>query len=343
MTWAPLLLADPSPSLRLLVLSELLDKGDSDEANELRRIRYSDPPITEIVKLQKPDGSWGKGDISSNAPGSNIQITAQTLTRLGYLGLDPDDPTVMKGAEYLFNKQQDDGSWPLGSYATDSEGDANYDTMSLQTSLPLRGLATCGYSTDPRAEEGYKWLLDQRIEDGSWPTGIAEGNYGYVAGYRRLPHSRWGCRSNTTSALTCLSLHPERRHSPEARRALDLVLSRETRERHNLGFEVARIIGAEKSTGFLTYYARFDMAHMLELCWRVGAPLEDPRVADLVSYIRSHQGSYGVWEYLPKPQASRWVTFDILRSLSRLGEDTDWTPSEPRTPFQPYPRKRKRY
>jgi hypothetical protein len=343
MTWAPLLLADPSPSLRFLVLTELLDKGDSREANELRKSRQSDPLITDIVRLQETDGSWGRSDTSATSPRSDIQVSAQNLTRLGYLGLGPEDTSIRKGAEFLFSVQQDDGSWPLGNYSTDTEGEDNYDVMSLQTSLPLRGLATCGYATDPRAEKAYGWLLNQRIEDGSWPTGIAGGNYGYVAGYRRLPHSRWGCRSNTTSALTCLSLHPERRHSPEARRALDLVLSRETRERHNLGYEVARIIGTEKPSGFLTYYARFDIAHLLDLCWRVGAPPEEARVSALVKYIHENQGAYGVWEYLPKPQASRWVTFDILRSLKRLGQNTDWIPTEPRTPFQPYPKRRKRY
>ena len=37
MTWAPLLLADPSPSLRLLVLRDLLDRPDFD--NELRELQ----------------------------------------------------------------------------------------------------------------------------------------------------------------------------------------------------------------------------------------------------------------------------------------------------------------
>jgi hypothetical protein len=41
----------------------------------------------------------------------------------------------------------------------------------LQTALPLRALAMCGYATDPRAERAYAWLLAQRLEDGAWPTG----------------------------------------------------------------------------------------------------------------------------------------------------------------------------
>jgi hypothetical protein len=341
MTWVPLLLADRSPCLRYLVLRDLL--GNRDEASELEAPRDTDPLIKDLVGLQNSDGSWGRGSIAGNAPAGNIQITAQALTRLGYLGYGPEYQPVRRGAEYLFTQQLDDGSWPLGNVAADVDGGQVYDVMSLQTSLPLRGLAECGYAEDPRAERAYDWLVEQRLDDGAWPTGIAEGVYGYVAGYRRLAHSRWGCRSNTTSALVCLSLHPSRRRSPEAGRALDLLLGRETRERHHMGYDVARTIGAEASTGFLTYYARFDVAQILGLCSRVGATVEDPRVGDLVDHVKGLQGPYGLWEYTEKPQASRWVTYDLLRSLSGLDAETEWVSVEPRTPFQPYPRRRKRF
>lgn len=217
----------------------------------------------------------------------------------------------------------------------------------LQTALPLRGLAACGYATHRRSECAYQWLLAQRLPDGAWPTGIASGTYGYVAGYRRLPHSRWGCRSNTTGALSCLVRHPHRRTSSESRRALDLLLVRETREAHALGFEIARLVGAEPARGFLTHYARFDLAQILDLCWRVGATTDDERIAELVEFVEGLQGAYGLWEYAAHPQASRWVTFDLLRSLSRLGAGRgaagSWLSLEPRTPFQPYPRLQRRY
>ena len=143
--------------------------------------------------------------------------------------------------------------------------------------------------------------------------------------------------------MICLALHPQRQGGTEARRALDLLLGRETRERRHLGFEVARLVGGEPSRGFFTFFARFDLALVLDLCWRVGASLEDERVADLAEYVWGEQGAYGLWEYVPRLQVSRWVTFDLLRSLSRLDSDRagklggDWQSAEPRTPFQPYP------
>ena len=76
-----------------------------------------------------------------------------------------------------------------------------------------------------------------------------------------------------------------------------------------------------------------------------GRSRDDERIADLIEFVRGLQGPYGLWEYAPRPQASRWVTYDILRSLSGLAQsDTlEWLSMEPRTPFQPYPHKARRF
>jgi len=344
MTWIPLLLADPSPSLRLLVLRQLLGRRQDDpEVVELQELQEDDPLLYDLLHAQSADGSWGSGSLPGNAPGGDFQRTAQAMARMGYMGLDHRHPAVDRAAHFLFSQQRPDGSWPLpDTYDVDEES-LDVAMMPLQTAIPLCSLAACGYATDPRAEKAYEWLLAQRLEDGAWPTGLKEGNYRGVAGYRRLAHSRWGCRSNTMAALICLAHHPERRTSPEARRALDLLLGRETHERHHLGFEVARLLGMEPSSGYLTFFARFDLALMLDLCWRVGASLQDERVADLLHTIQGWQGPYGLWEYSSQPQASRWITFDLLRSLSRIDEGVGWISMEPSTPFSAYPRKRKRF
>ncbi|MBN1583350.1 MAG: hypothetical protein JXA89_21755 [Anaerolineae bacterium] len=346
MSFVSLLLADPSPCLRLLVLRELLGRADKDpEVQELIGLRERDPLVVDLLKHQQQDGSW-QAD-GRMWQGGAQRATSLALMRLGHLGFGGDrgrqHPAVRRGAECLFSLQQDDGSWEIPHGGTEGGEHEGYSMVPLQTAIPLRALAACGYATDPRAERAYEWLLAQRLEDGAWPTGIASGVFGYVAGYRRLAHSRWGCRSNTTGSLICLALHPERRHDAEARRALDLLLGRETREVQNIGFEVARLIGAEPVRGFFTFFARFDLALVLDLCWRVGATLQDERVADLVAFVRGLQGEYGLWEYAARPQASRWVTYDLLRSLSRLDVDGGWVSTEPRTPFQPYPSIRKRF
>lgn len=352
-----LLLADPSPCLRLLVLRELLGyPGDDPEVQELLELRERDPLVADLLDRQADDGSWeADGRLWQ---GGRQRATYLALMRLGYVGFDATHqdaphqdaphPAVRRGAEYLFSLQQEDGSWSFTSDGTEGGEREGYVMVPLQTALPLRALAMCGYGSDPRAERAYTWLLSRRLGDGAWPTGIAggtegDGVYGYVAGYRRLAHSRWGCRSNTTGSLLCLAHHQQRCTGPEARRALDLLLGRETREVQHVGLEVARLVGAEPTRGFFTFFARFDLALLLDLCWRVGATTDDARVADLVAFVTGLRGEYGLWTYPAQPQVSRWVTFDLLRSLSRLQAEGDWTGTELRTPFQPYPARRKRF
>lgn len=345
MTWLPMLLADPSPCLRRLVLRDLFHRPEHDpELRELASQLETDPLATQILELQDADGSWKIGlSAPGTAGGGHIYSTAFALTRLGFLGMDRSHPSIARAAEYLFGRQLPDGSWPLGKYDSRTDGDRElparerYSMIPLQTALPLRGLAACGYACDPRAERAYDWLLSQRLPDGAWPTGISADVYGGVGGYRRLAHSRWGCRSNTTGALICLALHPKRRTSEPARRAIDHLLGQESRDAFVVGCEVARLTGAEMPRGFLTYFARFDLGLIADLCARVEISKEDPRVADLLSFLISLRGKYGLWEYKLRPQISRWLTFDLMRSMACLDREIGWIGQEPRTPFRQYP------
>ncbi|UCB60645.1 MAG: terpene cyclase/mutase family protein, partial [Candidatus Bathyarchaeota archaeon] len=302
--------------------------------------------IMKVLALQNEDGSWRAGERGGAILGK-IRLSAQVLMRLGYLGLGPEHMAVKQGAEFIFSQQQDDGSWPLITQGSLLDGgmlsDIKYHMIPLQTALPLLGLAWAGYATDPRAEQAYDWLIKEQLPQGGWPSGRHREKYIFAAGYRRLAHSKFGCRTNTTAAVSAFALHPQRRTSKAAQRGLDLLLAHEHRQAHTLGFEVARIIGAERPRGGFTYFRRYDVAQILDLSWRIGASLEDGRVADNVQFVKELQGPYGLWEYQHYPEVSRWVTFDLLRSLSRLDKETSWISTEPRTPFQPYPKKPRRF
>ena len=344
MTWIPFLLTDPSPCLRYLVLKELLKKPTGDpELMQLAKLRQTDPLVSVLLSLQKSNGAWDSDGISYSRGGDDIQTTSLALQRLGYLKFDNSFPFVKKAAEFLFTKQREDGAWPMPGKKILKNEEIGYQMMPIQTAIPLLGLAMCGYATDKRAEKAYKWLLDQRLKDGAWPVGITSGNYGGIAGYRRLAHSQWGCRSNTTAVLSCLAHHPNRRESNEAQRALDLILGTKMMLRSNLGFYIARLMGLEKTIGRVTFMAKHDIAHILDLCWRIGASKDDKRIEEYIEYIKKEQGKYGLWEYSSHPRITRWLTFDLLRSLSFLEENKNWVTFEPITPFQAYFKKFKRY
>jgi len=210
--WSALLLADPSPCLRWIVLRHLLSRPENDpEVLELANLREGDPLARSLAATQEAHGSWQPqrvGSLTRFCESSVLscwrggavhpaggyakrgQLIALALARLGYLGFGPEHPAARLGAAYLFDRQNADGSWPLAEAEDGDDENVGYSIIPLQTAFPLRGLAACRYATDPRAERAYVWLLAQRLPDGAWPTGIAAGDYGFVAGYRRLPHSR---------------------------------------------------------------------------------------------------------------------------------------------------------
>jgi hypothetical protein len=107
--------------------------------------------------------------------------------------------------------------------------------------------------------------------------------------------------------------------------------------------QAVRLAGAEPPSGFITFFARFDLALLLHLCAQIGADKSDLRVASLVDYVLAQQAPFGLWDYPSHPQVSRWVTFDLLRSLAHIEQNTGWESHEPQTPFQPYPKKNKRF
>jgi hypothetical protein len=343
MNRAALLLADPSPSLRLLVLRELLGRPAEDgEVRELASLQAGEPALQDLLARQGDDGAWSSPDGVADS-WHGIHSTAQALLHLAYLSLSPGHPASRRAASYLFALQNDDGSWPLPKTKAERELREPYTMIPLQTALPLRALTAAGFGTDPRAERAFDWLLGQQLPDGSWPSGIKSGQTVFPAGYRRLANSRFGCRTNTTFAVSALAHHPTRRTGPAAQRGLDHLLAQGSQHAHSLGHEVARTVGLERASGFFTYFARHDTALLLDLCWRAGASREDARVAQLVSFVEELKGPFGLWEYPARPEAARWVSFDLLRSLSRVAHETDWLGREPPLPFQPYPKRERRY
>jgi hypothetical protein len=312
-----LLLADSSPSLRHRVLTELLD------------VPPGDPEAADLARRREPELAGALA--AAGAGDADLRVLTWALCRAAYLGFDRRSRQVAAVAEAIFERQKRDGSFPLAAFRRGTE-DRRYSMMPLQTALPLRGLAAAGYATDERAERAYDWLLAQRQDDGAWPVGVASGQPGYIAGYRRLPGST-GCRVTTEASIAALTLHPERRHSPDTRRALDLLLQRETRDEWALGSEVERLTGTGVVPGFITAYARFDLGFVLELATRAGAGPDDPRAAAIDAFLESKRGPAGLWEHPTRPDLSRWLTFDLLLNLRRL-ESGDWSGTAPSLPFR---------
>lgn len=321
-----LLYADPSPSLRWRTAVEL--DGAPDDDDEVRAWRAD---IDRSADVQ--------GLLARLAAADRSLDIGYLLCRLAYLGYR--GPELASAVEALFARQQADGSW---SVPTGGEGPR---FVTMQTVVPLRGIAAAGFATEPRAERGYEWLVGARLPDGSWPAGPKAdlGTPGRPSQpereYRRLTRGL-GCRSATTGAVACLALHPERRRSAAARTGVDHLLARETRDESTLGWEISRLVGLERALGQITFYVTFDLAFLLDLASRCGVSPDDRRVRDLVAYLETLRGPYGLWQHNTHPQLSRWLTFDLECSLRRLAAG-DWIGNEEPAAFAPYERGRRRH
>ncbi|MFD2081668.1 hypothetical protein SAMN05421678_11725 [Actinopolymorpha cephalotaxi] len=341
-----LLFADPSPSLRWRAAVELDGAPEDDEEvrawrTEIDRSENVRQLLVQLATARRP---------------LNAGYLLCRLAHLGYRG-----PELATAVESLFTLQQPDGSWPVG-FDDEDERPALSSTreppresapsdgprfVTTHTVVPLRGIAAAGFATDPRAERAYDWLESVRLPDGSWPAG-PKADFGKDGRpslpepeYRRLTRGA-GCRSATTGAVACLALHPDRNRSDTARIGVDHLLARETRDESALGWEVSRLVGLERHQGQVTFYVTFDPAFVLDLASRCGVSPEDRRVRELVAYLESLRGPYGLWPHHAHPQLSRWLTFDLECSLRRLAAG-DWTGNEDPATFTPYRRGPRRY
>lgn len=319
-----LLLGDPSPSLRWRAAREL--EGANDDDAEVTAWR------AEIDRSVEIDALVARLAVAEAQP----NITGYLLCQLAYLGYR--GPAMAAAVERIFGVQRPDGSWSAPPAGPGPVEGPRFITM--HTVVPLRGIAAAGFATDPRAERAYEWLLGARLNDGSWPSG-PKADLGQSGGaippekeYRRLTRGL-GCRSATTGAVACLALHPERRRSDIARIGVDHLLARETRDAATLGWEVSRLVGLEAAMGQVTFYTTHDLAFLLDLTSRCGVSPRDRRVHDLVDYLETLRGPYGLWQHATHPQLAGWLSLDLENSLRRL-EDGDWIGNEEPATFTPY-------
>ena len=335
-----LLLGDPSPSLRWRAAVELGDApGDDPEVMAWREDIDSSHDIAALLAQLRA--------------ASNPLNTGYLLCQLAYLGYQ--GPQLSIAVEALFASQQPDGSWSVLPDGERTAGRARHPVhptdgprfVTMQTVVPLRGIAAAGFATDSRAEHAYEWLLGARLPDGSWPSGpkadLGEGGRPSLPekDYRRLPRGE-GCRSATTGAVACLTLHPDRSRSEGARIGVDHLLARETRDDSTLGWEVSRLVGLERAMGHITFYVTFDLAFLLDLASRCGVSSQDRRVRELVADLETQRGPFGLWQHPAHPQLSGWLTFDLESSLRRL-DNGDWIGNEEPAGFTPYRRGPRRY
>ena len=137
---------------------------DSSTAYCLLPTASIDRAVEFCRKEQLPDGSWF-GRWGANY----IYGTGEALNGLAAVGVDPKDPMVAAGVNWLKAHQQPNGGWgeTLESYQNPLlRGSGN--TTASQTAWALLGLISSGEGASEAVVKGIRYLLDCQNPDGQW-------------------------------------------------------------------------------------------------------------------------------------------------------------------------------
>jgi squalene-hopene/tetraprenyl-beta-curcumene cyclase len=176
-----------------------------------------------IKFMQGTDGGWGAFDKDNNREiltripfadhnamidPSTADITARTLEMYGKLGISQLDLDIHRAIQFVYQKQENDGSWQ-GRWGV------NYLYGTWQV---LVGLTSLGLSPlDPRLQRGGDWLESVQQANGGWGESAASYEYPELKGH--------GPATASQTAWALMGLMALSRHnSPVVQRGIRYLL-----------------------------------------------------------------------------------------------------------------------
>lgn len=94
----------------------------------------------------------------------SADLTAHVVEALMYCGYKKDNPVIVRALEFLYNEQEDDGSW-FGRWGVNYI----YGTWSA-----VMAMAACGETTDfAPMKRAVEWLVSKQNKDGGWGESVA--------------------------------------------------------------------------------------------------------------------------------------------------------------------------
>lgn len=163
------LLGFDEPALKYRVLTELLDKPESDP--EVAAVKAAIPEsktIKDIFAKMHPDGYWlqknYKGEILGDREGyGSFGTTHFVLSYLAELGMDRGDRRIEKAVNRYLDLQLEDGSW--GGH------------FSCRYAYNIRTFVKMGFREDQRVHRSIDLMLSTERADGGFLCDIHEGKH----------------------------------------------------------------------------------------------------------------------------------------------------------------------
>jgi hypothetical protein len=231
--------------------------------------------IRSILDLQRINGGpfWSREDGNIHAPAGFA--TLLVLNVLGELGATAaSDEPVSRAVEFLFGHQTADGAFrhlPKAGKLPCIAGQA------------LAALGRLGVADDPRAERGYRWLLDTQWEDGGWRCATV-----------RLGKSPQTDASNPGTTLFVLDAFRFRQNAPADEERLNAAVE------SLLGHWHTRAPLGPCSFGIGTRFLkvefpfwRYNLFYYVYVLSHYRCAREDKRFAEAAARLRSHPDERG--------------------------------------------------
>ncbi len=289
------------PSIRWQVQRDLLCAGRAVVEEERARIAYTGWGKRLLAK-QDPDGNWGGGIYSPK-----WTSTTYTLLLLRDLGLPNDNEQAQRACRnFLFRGLCPDGGINLFK---------SIDYSELCVNGMLLSLLSYFRSPDPRVHSVAEFLLRQQMRDGGWNCRVVRG-----ATHASF-HTTISVLEGLREYAACFG-DEHGRLGASARRAHEFLLNHRLYKSHRTG----RVVDTEMTRLHFPPRWHYDILRTLDYFRSVRAA-PDPRMADAIAVLQSHQMPGGRWP-LNKPwtgrvffdletpgKASRWNTLRALRVL----------------------------
>jgi hypothetical protein len=163
------LLEPADPSVRYRTFTELLDRGDTEEARKSQKAIAGSEPVKKLEAAMHPGGYWLQKDYKGRILGDDVEYGSFATTHfcLAYsaeLGLDRNEPFVEKAASRYLDLQKDDGDW--------------FEHLSCLYAYNIRTFIRLGYRDDPRVQKTIDLMLDTCRKDGGYLCDLHEKGKG---------------------------------------------------------------------------------------------------------------------------------------------------------------------
>jgi hypothetical protein len=301
------------PFVRYRTLTDLLDRLENDqEVIDAKNSIFKYQPVKQILDRQNADGYWGNpADIHTWWPKKDT--TFWLLGILADFGFKRGNPRMAAACDYVFGTQMPGGGF--GWSPPPTPGDCF-------TGILVGSLAKLGYTSDPRLQRAYDWLLNrQRLDGGFWCK-----NTGLPGGPREKEPS---CAFATLCVMGALAENPEISNGTISRRGLKFLLKcwRNRGKIKYAGHDSQIGRGWEK----LKYpYTDYRILKYLDILSRFESVRKDPGMHEMMDMLIGKRDSLGrysaesihrVWsdfDFGQKKTPSRWITFLAYRIIKRF-------------------------